>query len=280
MDRVTTVFVRARLPTFSIKHPESFQVMSCLPIPQPSTLVGALGYCIGVHSGVGTDVMKKVIEWVKNGYLLVARARLYLRKGQTLPVAISPVVLRRFRIVDKAHEKKKKGETTPIDDLYNAIKTGNYVAVKRLVEVKLMDAFYRDYIMGHEVLCVWVFKESLKVSENIFWLMQRLGDTESLISVLEVWSEKYPVSDISSAQISFPVEVEYVTPKEGDFLLIKMCDETRILKQYLVPIKYEIKRTKCGKVVLLSPTEVNVEFIKARPCCKTDEGIIPVRGRP
>ena len=54
---LTAICARIFSPIFSIKNPEAFQIGITLPVPQPSTLVGALAYCIGVHREIGLKAL-------------------------------------------------------------------------------------------------------------------------------------------------------------------------------------------------------------------------------
>jgi len=155
-----------------------------------------LAYCLGVARGWGTAALERVREWVREGKLLAARAS--LARDQP-PLAVSPIVLRRFRVVDKAHEAKGKGEAKPIERLSDSARSGDFLGAKRMVEVELTDAFYREYVMGYELLCAWALDEALDVDPGCLYLAQRLGDTESLCTVLEVRAEEAEVGEEDEA---------------------------------------------------------------------------------
>lgn len=259
MARLRAVFARIRLPVFSVKHPETFQVMSCLPIPQPSSLVGALAYCIGVYRGSGIKTFHQLRESIGKEVGLLARAKL------TDMTTISTIVLRRFRIADEFRKRM---------ELYELLSKGDYTAGKFFLEKDLTDAFYRSYIMGHEILCVWVVSGDLEVYESMFLLLQRLGDTESLVAVREVWIEEAEIGNSSEIKTPFPFPLEDATIKRGDFVLMKMCNEKRLIEQFVIPVKHELRYTERGKVVILKPTEVEAIFPQPVPYCETSEGTI------
>ncbi|MEM0489133.1 MAG: type I-A CRISPR-associated protein Cas5a [Nitrososphaerota archaeon] len=260
MAKLKGVFARVRLPIFSVKHPETFQVMSCLPIPQPSTLVGALAYCIGTHHGSGVKAfyrLKEVIEG--NEVKLIARARLM---GITI---ISPLVLRRFRIADEFHKRMQ---------FYDILSRGDYYEGKIFLERALIDAFYRSYAMSHEILCAWIIDGKFEISDSIFYLLQRLGDTESLITVCEVWLEDVEINEAPEIRTSFPFPLGNATIRGGNFAIMKMCDEKRLVKQFVIPIKHEFRPTDIGKVMIIEPTEVEVVFPYSTTYCETSHGAI------
>lgn len=259
MVKLKGVFARIRSPIFSVKHPETFQVMSCLPIPQPSTLVGALAYCIGVSHGSGIKAFHQLRKYIENGIELAARAKL-------IDITTSSsLVLRRFRVADELHKRMQ---------LYEILSRGDYSEGKIFLERALTDAFYRSYIMSHEILCAWIIDETLEVNENVFSIMQRLGDTESLVAVSEVWIEDVKLHNASEIETSFPFPLEDAIIKKGDFTIVKMCDEKRLLRQFIIPVKHELRRTDTGRVIIFKPTKVEVEFPYPTTYCETSEGAI------
>jgi len=272
MDEVTITFARLRLPTFSIKQPEAFQVMASLPLPQPSTLIGALAYSLGVYEGIGTPARDRVARWVSEGKLLAARAKL-AGKGYSMPFTVSPIVLRRFRIVDKAHERKKKGERSLIEELRLSIEQGAYPVVKHLIEVKGVDALYRDYVVGVDMLCLWAFR-GMEVSNRLFHLIQRLGDTESLVSVTEVWSNRYSLREGKSADTEFPTPVDIVEGAHGDYILMRMCNERREIEPYIVPCKMSVHKAGRGKALTLTPSTVSLALKESHYLVDTEEGTV------
>jgi len=271
------IFAQIRLPLFSVKHPEAFQVMSSLSLPQPSSLVGALAYCIGVSSGKGIKAYSEVLEMVRKGELLAARARLFSTYTETrgeYPLTYSAVVLRRFRIVDKAHETKKRGEVKPIVRLNKAISEKNYVEARRILEVELTDAFYREYTMGFEIICAWIFKKNV-VDPKVLWLIQRLGDTESLCSVVKVWSEECPIEVSTDVSTSFLAPADgLVSVKGRGFMLMKISDEARKIRTFVVPCEYSVEKGPRGKYPVMRPSIVELKYSSGVSFCKTKYGDI------
>ncbi|MEM2673819.1 MAG: type I-A CRISPR-associated protein Cas5a, partial [Candidatus Bathyarchaeia archaeon] len=139
---LTAVCAKVITPIFSIKHPETFQIATSLPIPQPSSLVGALAYCLGVQQEIGLKAQEIVKENV-----IVARAKLV---GET--ATVNPVILRRFRILDKGIEEKD------FEKACNAFHAGDFDTYRKILEKKLTDALYREYLSLATLKCVWVLK--------------------------------------------------------------------------------------------------------------------------
>ena len=266
------IVAHIRLPIFSIKHPEAFQVMSSLPIPQPSSLVGLLAYCVGVAKGLGTKTLDEVKTWVKEAKLLAARATL-ITGG--LPMTQSSIVLRRFRVVDKAHESKEKGIPKPIQRLAKFCQQGDFRMVKILLEKELTDAFYREYVMGHELLCVWAIEDDIDLEPNWLYLTQRLGDTESLCTAVSVESIEAEIYETKEVKTGFPTPIEgLVWPLEGSHIIIKMCDELRNLRPYVVPCELRIEKMGRLVVPIVRPSEIRATYKKPVKVIKADDFIL------
>jgi len=250
------ILANVKLPIFSIKSPEAFQVMSALPIPQPSSLIGMLAYCLGVVTGEGTKALKRVVDWVQNGKVLAARSALL----GSLPLSLSSTVLRRFRIVDKAHEKKTK-LPKPIDRISEALIKQDLSSVKKIFEIELTDAFYREYVMGHELLCAWVLSDDVDIEAKWLMLANRIGDTESLCTVTKVDEAEGDVYEDTNVKTKFPIVFENVTSFKSKFhVTLKMCDEARNLRIFIIPCELKMKEIN-GKVAsLIFPSEIEAKY--------------------
>jgi len=272
------IFTQVRLPLFSIKHPEAFQVMSAIPFPQPSSLIGALAYCLGIMRGIGTKAYDIVLKMVEKGEILAARARPLGVPGESkLPLTPSSVILRRFRVADKAHETKRKKERKPIVRLMEAIKGDDMMSARRILEVELTDAFYREYLMGFDLICAWVF-HGAEIDPNLLWLMPRLGDTESLCSVIRVWQEEVELESSGKVDTCFPAPSEGVQRVEGSFMLMRICDEQRIMRPFIIPCEYTIEKGPRGKYPVVRPSIVTIEYDHPVSYCRTSMGNIVLRG--
>lgn len=259
MAGVRALLARVRLPIFSIKHPEAFQVMSCLPVPQPSSLVGALAYSVGTVHGFGSPWYERLTRGGERGERLAARSRL-------IDVVVhSSIVLRRFRVADEFRKRTQ---------LYEILDRGDVVGVKLFLEVKLIDAFYRGYAVGHEILCAWILGEGMELDERAARLLQRLGDTESLVSVPEAWVEDTSIETASNLKTSFPFPSRGARIKRGDFMMTKMCDERRRAEWFIIPIRHEVRHMGSGRAIILEPTEIEVDFPQPVQFCETSVGTI------
>ena len=231
-----------------------------------------MAYCLGVARGWGTAALERVREWVREGKLLAARAS--LARDQP-PLAVSPIVLRRFRVVDKAHEAKGKGEAKPIERLSDSARSGDFLGAKRMVEVELTDAFYREYVMGYELLCAWALDEALDVDPVCLYLAQRLGDTESLCTVLEVRAEEAEVGEEEAVRTSFPTPMEKLAePVKGSYTVARMCDEERQLRPYVLPCELAMEKVEGGFITLVRPSEVEVRYEEPVRVIRSESGLV------
>jgi CRISPR-associated protein Cas5 subtype I-A len=252
---LTAICAKINAPIFSIKHSEVFQIAASLPIPQPSTLVGALAYCLGVQQGIGLEAQKIVKKNV-----VIARAKLI-----SDVVAINPIILRRFRILDKGFESKGKGEEKPFEKALSILQEGNFDTFRKIIEETLTDALYREYLSPATLKCVWILRSPIE--SKILYLLQRLGDTESLVNVAEAWSAECKVERLDKASTSyyFTALQNVVNAVHGNYAAIRMCDEGRELKLNYVPCKKEIRSTPDGlKYFVYAPAKVDVELKEPR----------------
>ena len=262
---LTALCAKINTFTFSIKHPETFQIAASLPIPQPSTLVGALAYCLGIQQEMGL----KSQEIVRN-HVVIARAKLV--GGVTV---VNPIILRRFRVLDKGFEKKGKGEEEAFKKAINAYQEGDINTFRRIIEETLTDAFYREYLSPATLKCVWILRSPIE--SKILYLLQRLGDTESLVNVAEAWSAECKIEclDSVSTDYYFAALWDIVSAVHGNYTVIKMCDEERKLKLYYVPCKKEVRSTHSGiKYFVYTPAKVNVELRRPQEVYFIDEECI------
>lgn len=248
------ILLKIKLPFFSLRVPEAFQVASSLPVPSPSALVGALAYALAIHSNISNEA---ALNYARK---IVLAARATIPEAQTY--TLNPILLWRFRILDRGMERpKKKGiKLTLLQQLTALTNEGRYSEAKTLLELKLKDALYREYIFAPEVKVVYLVKE--KVDTEIFKLISRLGDTESLCSVIEVKTHSYELVSVDKVETTFPfVYTDKVSEIKGDFMIMKQSNELRELKLFVIPITRRILTTKRGgKVTTLWPSKLKVSF--------------------
>lgn len=270
------VAARIRLPFFSVANPEAFQVMLSIPLPQPATLVGALAYALGLYHDRGVRAYEELLSLTNEGRLLAARARIHEPAGRGAVLTPSSIVLRRFRVADKAHESKKKGERKPVEVLREAAATGDFATVKRIVEVTLTDAFYREYVMGVELLAVWVFSRA-EIEERVFWLINRLGDTESLCTVVDVQSSDCQMVKKKEVETPFPAPLtQRSRVVSGVFTLAKLSDERRQLRPFAIPVSATVEARGKLRYRVFRPASVRISYEGEVDVCETPWGDVVV----
>jgi len=238
------VLALIRAPLFSTRKPIAYQVAVAYPLPQPSTLVGALTYSLtvaygGVKGFSGDLYVKKCCENVLRGLIRAVAKPLS-------PISRSSFTLSRMRTLELSS-----------DEVVKRIKRGK----------RIKDAMVREYFYG-KIGLLYVFKDeelAMKASKALY-LLERLGDTESCICVEEI-------RDIKLKSVGREGEVDTYTPFEwlegisGSFSVEKMFPERFAVKpirtraeaaeelvDYVVPL-CEVK----GNVLKLSPYRVKTK---------------------
>ncbi|MEM2045125.1 MAG: type I-A CRISPR-associated protein Cas5a [Candidatus Bathyarchaeia archaeon] len=256
---LTAICAKINAPIFSIKHPETFQIAASLPIPQPSSLVGALAYCFGAQQEIGLRAQEVIKETI-----VAARAKLI---GET--TTISPIILKRFRVLDKGVEEKD------FEKACNALRVGDFDTFRKILEKDLTDALYREYLSPATLKCIWILKNPIE--SKILYLLQRLGDTESLVNVAEAWSTDCKTLDVDEIFTDYPFTLHPNTISiiQGTYTALKMCDEKRELKLFYIPCKREIRTTPNGiKYFAYISTKVNVKLKKSQKVFSVEEDYI------
>lgn len=256
---LTAICAKINTPIFSIKHPEAFQIAASLPIPQPSSLVGALAYCLGTQQRIGLRAQEVIKEAI-----VAARAKLI---GET--TTVNPIILRRFRVLDKGIEGKD------LEKACSALHIGDFDTFRKILEKELTDALYREYLSPATLKCIWILK--IPIESKILYLLQRLGDTESLVSISEAWSADCKILDADEASTDYPfvLHPHMIDVVQGAYTALKMCDERRELKLFYVPCKREIRSTPSGiKFFIYRSTKVNVRLKKPHKVFSVEEDYI------
>ncbi|MCS7116897.1 MAG: type I-A CRISPR-associated protein Cas5a [Nitrososphaerota archaeon] len=241
---LTAVCAKINAPIFSIKHFETFQIAASLPIPQPSTLVGALAYCYGVERMIGLKAQEAI-----KGLIVAARAKL-----MSEATAINPIILRRFRVLDKGLEK------SDFKRAYEAFHMSDFDTFRKIIENTLTDALYREYLTHATLKCIWVLRSP--IDSKALYLIQRLGDTESLVNVIEAWSVDCKALSVNEISTDYPFAItSNVVDIRGGYTILKMCDENRESKLFYIPCKRDIRSTAGGiKYFVYTPTKVDIKL--------------------
>ncbi|MEM1542913.1 MAG: type I-A CRISPR-associated protein Cas5a [Ignisphaera sp.] len=247
MAELVALIAKLRGPSFSVKQPEAFQIGVTLPLPQPSTLAGALAYCIAVREGLKQEELATRIQTI----LKVSRA-CFLTE-----VAVpSSIVLKRFRALDKVSDYRA------FEDAYRRF---DYEVIFDRLE-KLTDALYREYVFTCELLCVWIVDKD--ISGDLLWSINHLGDTESLCSVIEI--DRVPVNEEKTNEVKTRFQapiIELTTVKSGAYKIVKMYNESFWYQRkgepltYAIPCEEKIERGAKGfRYRVYRPTEITILY--------------------
>jgi len=193
--------VELYLPVFSVRDVESYQVAVSVLVPLPSTVVGAVGAVLGRMGYCRGD------ECLKE-----ARRRIRLARAVAPTAAKSPVVLRRLRGV---LEEGKLPDS--VKDITRDV-------------AGLSDAMTREYVFAWRLALIL----EGDVKREHLYLIDRLGDSESLVSVVDV-AEVEPVE--CTGRVNVVVKSRVV--RGGDYMLVRGFDERGDRSIFAVPLRVE-----------------------------------------
>lgn len=239
--RAVVAVVRA--PFYSIGVPVSYQAAISYPLPPPTTLVGALTFTMSMRGAlVGTGdgdayiescvkEVLKLVKWVTVKPLSIIRRENY--------------ILSRFRTLEPEDRESEMGGK-----------------LKR-------DAMVREYYGGTLAL-IYLLAENrtqmVKKVEAALYILERLGDTESLVSVEGVCSARVEPLPEGEHYVDTYFPLKYVKPDSlrGSVLLYDMHPVESSLKvkrslrdlRELEPFALPLRETGKG---ILSPTKVRVQ---------------------
>jgi len=188
---------------YSVRQPQTYQVVTSFPVPQPSTLVGSLACAAALAEGgpagvLGDEYVERLAESIL-GILVRATAK------PAAPLASSSVTISRVRALEEGSEKVRED-----------IEKGR----------RISDAMVREYYSGRLAL-IYVFKDVVEAPRVLSWLylIGRIGDTESLVSLESV-------GEASLEPLGYEGQVDTYTPLEwvesygeGTFSLARLCGE-------------------------------------------------------
>lgn len=274
MSKLTSFLVKMKPTFYSIRHSETFQVAKSLIIPQPTTLIGALAYTYAITNNVGRLEALNTIT----ANTVIARAKLLS------PAVVESVILRRLRILDKGMERKgKKGRAEAgYSKLLRLLSRSAFPEFIKTLTT-LTDAMYREYIHSHEVLALYILKSHINVKPE---LITRIGDTESLCTIIDVQKVNVRKLEVRKVTTSYPFPLtDDVKDIYGSYIIVKMCSErdidwsTGLCRPcyFVIPAHLEFKRARKGyRIPIYRSSHVTVEFSKDKVVFEVNkEYVIP-----
>lgn len=191
-----------RAPLFSVRRPLSYQAAVAFPLPQPSTLVGALAFSLGVKEGLGSGYGDSYAESCTKA-VLERLIRVAIKP--LAPISRSVVMLLRMRTLE-----------TKSEEVEQKVREGR----------RISDAMVREYFYGRLGM-IYLFEDDESASRALeaLYLVERLGDTESCVCVTEVLEGRLEVVGQRGL-------IDTSTPKNwikriyrGRYSLAQMCPE-------------------------------------------------------
>jgi len=115
----------------------------------------------------------------------------------------------------------------------------------------------------------------LDVEPDWLYLAQRLGDTESLCSVLSVELVEGELKETEAVRTRFPTIMDRTAaPISGPHAIVRMCDEERRLRPYVVPCEIRMEKTEAGVIPMVRPSEVEVLYAEPVEVVEGGEGLV------
>ncbi len=207
MQKPLVVEVIVRPSPYSIRRPLSYQVADAFPLPQPSSLMGALVCCLAKikflsAKGVKDEYIRELVEQVLDKTITATIKPLSA-------ITVNPVILTRLRVLEKK-----------LDTVSESIERGRLVT----------DAMVREYAYGGFAV-YFVFRDGGLVEPSLkaLYLLERMGDTESLVSVESVnLCEVELIGD--EGEVDTSTRADKVREVYGDFMAMRQCVEEFSLK--------------------------------------------------
>jgi CRISPR-associated protein Cas5 subtype I-A len=208
---------------FSIKRAEAFQFSPSYLIPPPSTLLGAFARGLFLFKGL---IAPKNEEQAKKIVVTTTVRAL-------TPLARTGVILKRLRTLE-LRERQEKGKS---------FKPRSDAMVREIVFLPKMEAYY----LIDEEEARRVFNENLDLQiKQILYSIDRLGDSESLVSVQSVHTIKVDAQKTDLEVLVNTVLAEKLAEVvSGDYIYTMMPDpiDRKRPMGYYVPLSVIQDRT-------------------------------------
>ncbi|MBO3800618.1 MAG: type I-A CRISPR-associated protein Cas5 [Candidatus Brockarchaeota archaeon] len=226
-------------PQISVLDPYVFQYGAAVPLPFPSTFIGALTYTYATGSGKSfLRVLNDLVSRVKEDSL-------YLNVTVTIPpdscLVKTRLILRRNRFLDSDHMPRWKGKRLVLgksqywgqEVVETSVEPPPSFSYYFFYQQHLFDALYREYIFAQKLLAfVLTNSESVnRVIKEYVPSIYRLGDTESLVAIKYIQSSEEPrlvrkvekgkvIEHINTLVVASRDNEVYLTPVSGEFTMI------------------------------------------------------------
>lgn len=181
---------------YSIKVFETYQVAQSYPLFTPSSVMGAIAYALAEYSLCKPGRLLENDECYRMTRDYIAKAR-----DSASAIIKNPVVLRRNRgVLEDKKLPSSRNEFT-----------------------KSSDALLREYVFSieHSILVIPKGDDKIPILMKALWLISRIGDTESLVSVSNV--ETLDARPCNSNSVNVIVKSNVVSG--GSYTLIRASDE-------------------------------------------------------
>ncbi len=210
---------------YSIKHIETYQVALSYPVFPPSTLIGAIAYSL---SQLG--LCSNPDECIARARSMVSRVRDSAISGTWFGV-----ILRRSRKIlqDRILPSSPRDLVKTKKDRERAPKHfSRYFELQQAVS----DAMVRDYVFSyeHRVLVIPRSSSFVDTLSKAIWLISRVGDSESLVSVSDIEVVKAERCDGGKVNVSIIDRAGLISG--GTYTVVRAKDEHDNTVSLAIPV--------------------------------------------
>ncbi|MGQ9469276.1 MAG: type I-A CRISPR-associated protein Cas5a [Nitrososphaerales archaeon] len=269
-----------RFPIYSIKLEEAYQVGGSYLLPPPSTIIGSFLQSLAmVKSGIfyGKNLNEAISAALSfsNEYIIAATIR------ALEPIVPATIIVNRWTILEANERRKKEGSVQ-----YKEVKDYAKVRDARIREY-LTSMSLKIFLLFHDAILERITSDELKI---ILFNISRMGDTESLVSVIEepeiIKAQPYrkdrevvntltPTSYVTN----FPLEVVYSDmysfPHYGKYVRSGKEKSVGKPERYILPLRMR----KFYESYAYEPTSFEAELAQDVDIVEADGDKILVRSK-
>jgi len=261
MQSMKAFIVRLNFPVFSLKLPLAFQVADTSLLPSPSSLRGALAKSLAYFHPFNSDNFQDAVEgWLHEVEefvpVVTVKPESEIMKGS--------VILSRLRTLEQ------RGREDPRDAMRRGI-----VFVRNIKACYIVDEEKAKKSLG---------KSALKQIEEALWLIDRVGDTESLSSISGVEGPLELSISGSEGEINTLTNETFVEKVTGHAYIDSMDSKfvyeltgkdrgfkkVRISRLHYLPLKAE----RINEFLVYIPSCYRVKARKSKICTVNDMKIV------
>jgi len=242
--------VSLSFPIFSLKLPLAFQVADTSLLPSPSSLRGALAKNLAYfHPFSGNDFQEAVEEWI-------------LRVEEFVPyVTVKPEseIIKGSVILSRSRTLEQRGREDPRD----AMRRG----------VVFIHSVRACYVIDEEKAKKALGEDALDQIKEALWLIDRVGDTESISNVssveghldLSLLGDEGKIDTITNESLVELVDQAYIDSMDSKLVYELTGKKKEVKKLRMSRIHYlPVKSERINEFLVYTPSNYRVKARKSK----------------